>query len=220
MLTVSSLSALFLLTGFVQTETKLDFYKGDVKAGSGTYTEKFNHKGHKTSVFTLWGQGESGSTRTIIQVKVIDNKAFPISEQETITEVNGTNTSKLIMSVRYDSSGAAILDLTRDKVSITTRSYVPLPGLSRADPSDLWFSKTRPTVGTVVRSTVFDIENARWQRIETTYVGRRWITVGGHHLEVHEVRDVRDGAVRAVFLDEKGQPVLMKTGQFRTEKRF
>ncbi len=213
------LSVIALCAGFSQTETKLNLYSGDNAAGKGTYTEKFDHHGRKTSVFRLVGSS-GGVVRTITQTKVIDSRAFPISEEEVITEKGPRSKSELVLKVRYDDTGAAILDMTKDKVSTTTRSYVPLPGYSRADLSDLWFSKIRPTVGTTVRSTVFDIENARWQRVETTYVGKRSIYISERRLEVHEVRDVRDGIVREVYLDDKGQPVLMKSGQYRTEKHF
>jgi len=220
MFKASIIPVLVFAASHTEFQTKLDLFKGDLPAGSGTYTEKFDRSGHKTSTFLLKGREVGGVDRTVHQIKVIDGNAFPISEEETIIEKGPKGRYELILKVRYDSTGAAILDTTEDKYKTTTRSYVPLAGYSLADESDLWFSKTHPKAGTTVRSTVFDIENSGWQRIETTYIGKKWITVDGHRLNVHEVRDVRDGVMREVYLDDKGQPVLMKSGQFRTEKRF
>jgi hypothetical protein len=216
----SFIVALVAYSGFGQAETKLDLFAGDSLAGRATYSEKFDHKGRKTSVFRLYGSTDPSVKRTIVQVRVIDSRAFPISEEETIVEEGPRGKSEILLKVRYDDSGAAILDMTRDRLATITRSYVPLPGYSRADASDLWFSKSKPSQGTSISSTVFDIENAKWQRVETTYLGKHWISVSGRKIEVHEVRDVRDGVVREVFLDDRGQPVLMRTGQYRTEKHF
>ena len=220
MIPSSFFAAFVTCAGFSQAETKLDLYAGDSLAGRATYVEKFDHRGHKTSTFRLYGRGEGNVQRRIIQIKVIDARAFPISEEETIIEEGPRGKSEVLLKVRYDDSGAAILDLTRDRLATITRSYVPLPGYSRADASDLWFSKSRPSPGTSVRSTVFDIESAKWQRVETTFVGKRWIVISGHRVEVNEVRDVRDGVVREVYLDDHGQPVLMRQGQYRTEKHL
>ncbi len=127
----------------------------------------------------------------------------------------------MVLTVTYDDTGAAQLTEIKNKTKFTTeRSYVPPPGYSRADVSDLWFSRTRPVPGTTVSSTIFDIEHARWQIVETTYTGRKSIIVGGRQVMVNEVVDVRDGNTRLVYLDEKGLPVLMKNGQSRTEKHF
>jgi hypothetical protein len=202
-----------------QSEVKLDCYKNDVFAGKGTYTEKFEH-GRRTSTFHLSGHEKRGIDRTIIQVKTIDSRAFPISEEETVVETGPGGKHELELKVRYDDTYTAILVTVEDRVKTTERTYPPPPGYSLADESDLWFSRLRPVPNTTVRSTVFDIENHGWQRIETTYIGKCWISVGNRRLEVNEVRDVRDGVLREVYLDDKGLPVLMTSGQNRTERHF
>jgi len=204
----------------VQTETKLDLFSDDDKVGVGTYKESVDHKGHRTCEFHMWSKPDSDTKVSVYQVKVIDAQAFPIREEEVIVQVEGSTRKELTISVRYDSSGAARVIETKGKKKTTERIFMPIPGLSRADASDLWFSKTIPLPGTTVSSTVFDIENLVWRRVETTYVGKRWITVGGRRVESNEIRDVRDSNTRMVYLDDHGQPLLMKKGSNRTEKHF
>lgn len=214
---------LIAMVGFSKTEIQLDIYRGDAKVGGGSYSEKFDH-GRKTSIFILQGKEDDGTTRKIVQTKVIDRNAVPITESETITESGSGGKHEISLKVHYDDTGTAVLVVTQDdhqsRARTTERTTSPPLGYSLADESDLWFSQKQPSPGTTVRSTVFDIENARWQRVETTYVGKRWINLGVHRIQVHEVRDVRDGVLREVYLDDKGLPVLMKAGMFRTEKHF
>ena len=223
MLKPAIIPLLAIFAGHNQLETRLDLFSGDSKIGTGLYRETIDHKGHRKIEFHIWGQRADGTKVAIAQTKLIDDKAFPITEDEKyIEQASGPNgpRTETLYHVRYDDSGAAVFSMTSGKNSTTRRTYPPLPGYSRADASDLWFSKTVPLPGTTVTSTVFDIENQNWQVVETTFLKRTWITVGGRQIEANEVRDIRDGKVRKVYLDDKGQPVLMKNGQLRTEKHF
>jgi hypothetical protein len=206
----------------VQTETKLDLFVDDEKVGTGIYKESIDHKGRRTSEFHMWSKSDADTKVSVHQVKIIDAQGFPVREEEVVvqTEEGGKNRMEYVITVNYDSSGNAHAVVQKGKKKSKERIFVPLPGLSRADASDLWFAKTRPLPGTTVASTVFDIENLGWLRVQTTYVGKRWITVGGRQVEANEIRDVRDGASRTVYLDDHGQPLLMKKGSNRTEKHF
>jgi len=220
MFKASVIPVLAIFAGHLQAEIKLDLFSGDDKLGIGTYRETFDRKGHRTSEFKIWSKGDTGMKIAIVKTKVIDAQGFPIREEEQIVQEVGRNRTERVLTVRYDDSGAAILSEHRGKTRFTERIYMPIPGYSRSDASDLWFSRTNPLPGTTVTSTVFDIEHARWQVVETTFIGKRWISVGGRQIEANEVRDVRDGNTRRVYLDDKGQPVLMKNGQMRTEKHY
>ena len=220
MFNASIIPVLAICVGFFQAETKLDLFSGDLNVGYGTYKESTDRQGHRTSRFQIRSREDSGSKTEVVLVKVIDGQGFPIREEETITLQEGKKRTERVLVVRYDESGAAHLTEQRGKTRFSERIYMPIPGYSRADASDLWFSKTRPLPGTTVTSTVFDIEHSRWRVVETTYIGKRWIVVGGRQVEAHEVRDIRDGNTRKLYLDDRGQPVLMKNGQMRTEKHF
>jgi hypothetical protein len=212
---------LVLLGGhLLQAETKLDLFIGDEKVGYGTYKETTDHHGHRTTEFHIWSKPDSDTKVAVYQVKVIDAQGFPIREEERITQIDGKSRKDWVLTVKYDSSGAARVTEAKGKAKTTERIFMPIPGLSRADASDLWFSKTVPMPGTRVSSTVFDVENMVWRRVETTYIGKHWITVGGRQVEANEIRDVRDDYTRMVYLDDRGQPLLMKKGQNRTEKHF
>jgi len=215
--------ALATFAGYTQTVTNLNLYRYETKVGSGKYTETKSGHGNRTSTFEIQSSDDGGTSIHIKQVKVIDTRAFPISEEEDMTEISAGPKPhvlrKIKLKVRYDDSGAAVLSKFEEG-SWTERTFVPIPGYSRADASDLWFSKVIPKAGTTVSSTVFDIENAKWQVIKTTYVGKKWISIGGRQLETNEVQDVRDGGLRQVYLDNKGQPVLMINREMRTEKKF
>jgi len=203
-----------------QLETKLDLFIGDDKVGTGIYKESKDHHGNRTSEFRIYSTRSDGSKIRLINTKVIDSKAFPIMEEEQIDEDLGRKHASTIWKVRYTDNGTAIFSETVDKVRYADRIKAPPAGYSRADSSDLWFTQTVPLPGTTVTSTSFAIEAKTWQVVETTYIGRKWITVGGRQIEANEVRDIRDGKVRRVFLDDKGQPVLMNNGKMRTEKHF
>lgn len=205
---------------YAWSDIKLDLFLGESKIGTGTYSESFDHHGRKTSVTKLWGKNVKGVKMTITQIKEIDKDGYPIHEEETVIEGTGKQADERNYNVKYDSTGAAILILVTNKRATTERSFVPPPGLSRADASDLWFSKTKPLSGTSIRSTVFDIENMSWQIVETTFVGKRWVTASGRSVEANLIVDIRDGVKREVYLDDKGLPVLMKTGPHRVEKHF
>ena len=216
----SLISAFVLFGGHTQAQIKLDLFSGDEKVGTGTYRETFDHKGHRTSEFLIKSLDDADKKVSVFQVKVIDAQGFPINEEEHIVEQDGRRRTDRLLIVVYDKSGAAHLTEHHGKERLTERIFMPIPGLSRADSSDLWFSKTIPLPGTTVLSTVFDIEHTRWQKVETTYVGKRWITVEGRQIEANEIRDVRDYNVRRVYVDDKGQPLLMKNGPIRTERHF
>lgn len=216
----SVISVLVLCAGRLQAEIKLDLFIGEEKVGYGTYKESTDHHGRRTNEFHMWSNPESGSKVAVYQIKVIDAQAFPIREEERITQIEGHTRKDWILTVIYDSTGAARVTETSGKKKTSERIYMPIPGLSKADASDLWFSKTIPLPGTRVTSTVFDVENLVWRRVETTYVGKKWIIVGGRQLEANEIRDVRDDFTRMVYLDDHGQPLLMKKGMNRTEKHF
>ena len=204
-----------------KTKVELDFYNDGMKIGTGSYEEIFDRKaGQKTSIFKIIGTGKGGGKLVITQTKVIDRSAYPLSEKEVTEEIGGRSPSRTVSEVTYDDTGTAILRLITSK-GRTVRTFNPPRGYSRADVSDLWFSWIpNVTPGTTVQSTVFDIEKPSWQRIETKYVGKTWITVSGHSIECHEVQDIRDGNARKLYLDDHGMPVLMINGPFRTEKHF
>jgi hypothetical protein len=225
MFNASALSTLVLfaghlLAGHSDAKTNLDLYRGDESVGVGTYEESTDHKGHRTSKFHIWTKDDSERKSSVFLVKVIDAQAFPLREEYHKVENYGKTRKEQIISVIYKDSGEAQVSEQEGKKHLTKRIFMPIPGLSRADASDLWFCTTVPLQGTRVTSTVFDIENMRWQAVETTYVGKRWITVGNRQVEANEIRDVRDGSTRWVYLDDKGQPLLMKNGSIRTERHF
>ena len=202
-----------------QVETKLDLFRADEKVGSGLFSEKV-HGGHRIRETRFYTKDDAETKVRIINIKVVDSNAFPISEDEEFDRENRGFRSSLEWKVQYDKHGAAILSEFKDRKLLTKQTFAPIPGFSRADASDLWFNKVIPTVGTRVTCTVFDIEHARWQVVETTYLGKKWITVNNRQIEANEVIDIRDGNVRKVYLDDKGQPVLMRNGPLRTEKHF
>ncbi len=209
-----------LLLGHSQLEIKLDLYQGGDKVGFGSYKESTDRNGHRTREMKLWAKDDAQTKIRVFSTKVVDTNAYPISEEEQFDQESSSIRTSIVWRVRYDRSGNAIVTEYKDHQLKTEHTFPPIPGYSRADASDLWFSKVVPQPGTRAMSTVFDIEHAKWQVVETTFVGRRWITVSGRQIEANEVRDIRDGNVRNVFLDDKGQPVLMKNGPLRTEKRF
>lgn len=220
MLKAFVISAVALSSGSFQAETKLDLYNGDLQVGTATYKETFDHKGNRTTEFHIWSREDADDKVAMSNIKVISPLAFPIREDERFVEQIGKQRIVTLMSVRYDDSGAARFTKTLGKTKYSMRIYPAAPGYSRADASDLWFSKTHPLPGTTVSSTVFDIEHPHWEIVETTFVGRRWITIEGRQIEANEVRDIRDGKVRFVYLDDRGQPVLMQNGPMRTTKHF
>jgi hypothetical protein len=211
---------LALFGAHVQQEIKLDLFHGDDRVGSGTFKESTDKHGHRTRVIALYARDDAETKVKIVNTKVVDGNAFPIMEEEEFTQESGSIRSTIVWKVRYDRNGAAVLSESKDRKRYPDRTFAPIPGYSRADASDLWFSKVSPSMGTTVTSTVFDIEHAKWQVVETTYLGRKWIAVGGRQVEANEVRDIRDGNVKRVYLDDRGQPILMKNGQMRTEKHF
>jgi len=213
-------SALAFFSGHFQVETKLDLFDGDQWVGSGSYRESFDHKGHRTSVIRLWSRADAVTQTTIVQTKVIDSQGFPIRAEETHSERTGKTLRERVWTVVFNSSGEAIVTERRGKRKFAPRTSSPIPGYSRADASDLWFSKTHPQPGTQVSSTVFRIADQHWQIVVTTFVGRKWISVGGRQVEANEVLDVRDGVERRLYLDDQGQPLLMRNGSLRTERHF
>jgi len=221
MLTALVIPVLVIFAGHhVQTETKLDLYSDDEKVGYGTYKETVGHKGQRTSEFRMWSKPDADTKISVHQLKVIDAQGFPIREEEAVVEIDGKKRKDYSITVNYDSAGRAHVVVQKDKTKSKEQIFLPIPGLSKADASDLWFTKTNPLPGTTVSSTLFDIENLVWRRVQTTYDGKRWISVGGRQVEANQIRDVRDGTARIVYLDDRGQPLLMKKGPNRTEKHF
>jgi hypothetical protein len=91
---------------------------------------------------------------------------------------------------------------------------------SRSDLSNFWFKKSKPDVGATVTYQTFDFEELKWADVTLQFVGRAKIKVGDKDLEENEIDRTEGDRSSKIYVDEKGDAVLILDGEMRVERQM
>lgn len=168
----------------------------------------------------------------------------------TLTSVNrmsiqqGPGTTKIELTTTVDGAGTVLARaaaIQQGKVAIslsatftpkaammtiaaqgkTDKRTIPaLPGLSTSDPSNWWFIKGKPKPGQTITYQTFNMLSAKWQKVESTYAGKKSIKVGSKTVMANEIKEKRAEGTFSVFIDDAGLPYIIDQGKLKFVRRM
>ena len=101
----------------------------------------------------------------------------------------------------------------------TIRQPIPPPSVPSQDDSAFWFVRDHPKPGDTVYFGWFDILNLKWIAVERTFVGKKPVP-NAHVLgDANVVTEKRDGVESTLYLDDRGEPILIESGTTRMVRR-
>ena len=181
-----------------------------------------------TLVDEITGDDDSGyvdeSTLTITR----DGKTVSIHEL-THYDKTGADTSKSLDTTDNDKELKIKAALSDDGAKVTVWEgddkteppAVPLASkTSRVDPTNFWFKKGSPDVGTSVVYQGFDVLEGKWSDITLKYVGKKKIKVDGQEVEANEIDRTEGDDSSTIYVDSKGDLVLLVDGDMRIERQM
>ncbi len=89
---------------------------------------------------------------------------------------------------------------------------------SRADATNFWWKSVTPKAGDSVTYQSFNMEQLTWSNVTLKYVGKAKVKIGDKELEANEVERTEDEETTKVYLDEKGDPLVVEEGDMRIER--
>ncbi len=101
----------------------------------------------------------------------------------------------------------------------TIRQPILPSAVPAQDDSAFWFIRDHPKPGAAVYFGWFDIMNLKWIAIERTYVGRKPIPNAPIVGEANVVTEKRDGIESTLYLDDRGEPIVIESGTTRMVRR-
>lgn len=198
---------IFGLVGAVtaSAQVQLKAYQGKEAIGDAVHTFKIDESGNKITDtrFSL----SSGELKVVLTItSTVDGTGMPVRRIQKLTI--GTQ-PPVTTIIDFKSNFASVVIDQRSGRKVT--NYFAPKGVDMRDPSEFWFVRDRPAPGTTVKFAGFSSDSMKWENIETTYVGKKTLNVGGLPVTGYEVRISREGSansggskVSTYILDEKG----------------
>ena len=170
------------------------------------------------------------------------NETDGFVDESTVTMKQGEKTVTLFERVKYGKDGIvtsktmtfsldsqdakATANFSDDgaKVSLIggdqkDEKEVPLATkLSRVDETNFWFKSVVPEVGKKVSYQGFDMQTLTWSDVTHTYVGKSKVKIGDEERELYQINREADEDKSTIYLDDKGDPVLIVEGDMRIER--
>lgn len=156
------------------------------------------------------------------------------------TIVSHTNSQGITTKVEFEMPSTAIVDgrPVRGTTKITANLFetktveavIRVPGrtirqpilpsaVPAQDDSAFWFIRDHPKPGATVYFGWFDIMNLKWIAIERTYIGKKPIPNSPIVGDANVVTERRDGVDSTLYLDDRGEPILIESGTTRMVRR-
>ncbi len=128
---------------------------------------------------------------------------MPVSETESRDD-NGTKTE----TVRIYGPKSVTIKITTG--GQTTSKTVPYPKTgSIKTPSNAWFLKFKPKVGTTFTGWTLNDQTYKWEQETTTYTGDQEILVAGKTVKAHLITHTKG----RMYLDDKGVPYRIELNE-------
>jgi hypothetical protein len=139
---------------------------------------------------------------------------------------DGIDTSKSVDISEDDHEAKVKATLTDDgaKLSIWTDSDkdekdVPLGSKTpRADPTNFWWKGVTPDAGQTVTYQSFDLETLTWSDVTLKFVGRTKVKLGDKEVDANEVDRTEGEESSKIYVDDKGDALLVEDGDMRIER--
>ena len=180
-------------------------YKGS-KVGTASVTQKLTEGGSKTVMMSVEIKIQGKITK-VRSENSYDATGLPMRKFVQTTGPGPRDRKTTI--VTFSTEGAHVVTEfggSRKQETVTLLETAP-----RANPSEFWFVKVQPKVGTQVRTYLFDIDSNSWQVNTITYKGK----VTHKKMAGHLIESERYTAV----VDDAGLPIAVEFGAMMLERR-
>lgn len=189
---------------------KFDVFSGKEKIGDGVYLASVTPQS-KTSTLTI-----TIGERRIGQTNIVDQYG-----QQVKVEVHVVKSESLIEKnvATFDVKGNATYE--RSANGHNFKKVFPLGRKgTRKDASEYWFIRNRPAAMTWSQYYTFSISSRKWQLAKTTYMGKKAVQVGAKKVNANLVVQVEPGDKLTMWLDDKGDPLIIDTGAIRMVRHW
>ncbi len=160
---------------------------------------------------TLAGEKRSVTVHTTSTFNV---KGEPVRK---VQETLNSNHDQRVVIATFDAAGANVV--INDGSARKTRQVPVEAAAPRAEAAGFWFLRDHPAVGTKVRQYAFNLDSLAWDFTETSYTGDAPVTVGGKKTIAHVVKIVVGERITTSYLDDKGEPLRVETGNIVMERK-
>jgi hypothetical protein len=91
---------------------------------------------------------------------------------------------------------------------------------SRVDATNFWFKKDKPALGDTVTYQAFDLQEMKWSDVKLKFVGKAKVKIGDTEIEENEIDRTEGEETTQIYVDEKGDAVLILDGEMRIERKM
>lgn len=188
-------------------------YQDGKRVGDVVSTFKVDDEGKKTTDtrFTM----SSGNLKiTLVITAITDPTGAPVRRIQKLTLGDQAPVTTVI-----DFKADRATTVIDQKGHRMVQNHMAPTGASLKDPSEFWFVRDRPAPGATVKFTGFNSDTHRWDQVESTYLGKRTITIGDVKYDGFEIRVMRNGKPGTVVVNDKGEIIqLIDTSGLRLER--
>lgn len=199
--------ALLVAASACAEETHLKVSGPDGLSGTATLVNKIQADGTKYVRLSMKLTYEGGQTSEILQESSYNAEGEPVRMLQT-AKARGRKSS---IVVTFSDEGAQVV---ADRGDGPKTNLVQRPNGAIANPTEYWFSKTKPAKGQTAEFFTFRVSEQAWTKSKARYEGVREIVVAGKKVSAHLVQI---GEVKS-YLDEKGDPYRVELGQLTLER--
>jgi hypothetical protein len=89
---------------------------------------------------------------------------------------------------------------------------------SRVDATNFWWKTTKPDPGQTVTYQSFDMEEMKWSDVTLKFVGKAKVKIGGQEYDANEIDRTEDDETSKVYVDDKGDALVIEDGDMRIER--
>ena len=197
---------IFLVAAFTTAQVKFTVDIGGKEAGTASLTQRIHPDGSKSVDLRLDLKIQSQKL-TIRSQNSYDKFGNPIRKFMD-SNIPGGSLQKQVVAT-FSDRGASVVQIDGGKR--TTREITLVSAAPRSNPSEFWFLRDRPKVGTEIKCYQFNMDSLAWDLRRVVYHGQKSIKIGGKTVLAHEIETISDRSAKA-YLDDDGLPWMMEAG--------
>jgi hypothetical protein len=194
----------------VQTELHFRVVTENRRVGSATFTRQSKNDEVVKSL-TLNLKVNEQVVSVIIETTA-KKDGTPL-KKKFIQNGSGGGTTNAIFSP----TGVDVIKPTPDNAGAKTNYPAPA-GAVLADPTEAWFSSTKPAIGAKVTYANFNVQSLAWEENTAVYIEDVEAKADGKSYPSHHIRVSSASGSIDEFVDDHGDPIVIDQGPIRIER--